>query len=139
MDKTEPIPAPSVIPGEWEQKVAATSVTWTAHVSHGSLVADAWVLDPRRPLNAPVTILAELTRGPRLTDISAVATVTHAGSEWTLPMFDDGEHGDIGLADGTYGAIFKPGRRLDRRHGGRLPRQGAHGVQGRRGPASSVG
>ncbi len=108
LDKTEPVPAPSTIPGEWEQKVAATAVVWTAHVQHGSLDIRAWVEEERQPVDAPVVIRARMAMGPRMTNVGATATVTHAGNTWELALHDDGEHSDDAPFDAIHAAVFNP-------------------------------
>ncbi|NIQ83796.1 MAG: hypothetical protein GTN83_02910, partial [Acidobacteria bacterium] len=94
IDKTEPMPPPSVIAGEWETKVPATRVSWFAHVDHPEIEAEAWAMPGRAPLTMPVTILARFDWGQPITRIDVTATVTHAGQRWTFPLFDDGLNGD---------------------------------------------
>jgi hypothetical protein len=109
IDKTEPQPSPTTIPGEWAFKVPRTRVSWVAHVVRPGLEALAYVRDRRLPPDAPVTIRAEMHFGARLTGLhSAEAVVTHAGYSWTTPLYDDGAHGDGIAGDGEYAGIFNP-------------------------------
>jgi hypothetical protein len=105
---TEPVPPPSSIPSEWGYKVPRTRVSWVADVANPALSASAWVQDSRVALDHPVKVRAEMTYGSVLTRISATATVTHLGSTWTIPMFDDGTNGDDVARDGVYGCLFNP-------------------------------
>ncbi len=108
IDKSQPVPAPSTLPGEWENKVQNTRVSWVGHVVHPALEGLAYIREPRAPIDSAVVINAELFYGATLTEIDVTATVTHAGQIWTIPMFDDGKHGDHTAFDGEYGGIFNP-------------------------------
>jgi hypothetical protein len=108
IDKTEPMPPPSVIAGEWETKVADTRVSWVAHVDHPGIEGETWALPRRAPLDMPVTILAQFDWGYPMTRLDVSATVSHAGQSWTIPLADDGLNGDQAAADGLYGGRFNP-------------------------------
>jgi hypothetical protein len=109
IDKAEPQPSPTTIPGEWAYKVPRTRVSWVAHVVHSGVEALAYVRERRLPPTAPVTINAEMRYGALLTNLAvAEAVVTHAGHSWTVPLFDDGAHDDGATSDGEYGGIFNP-------------------------------
>lgn len=107
IDKSEPNPPP-FFPGEWDMRVPETRVSWVAHVAAPRIEADAWVLEPRQPLDAPVRIRAALSDGARLSRLSVEARVTHAGETWSVRMSDDGLHHDGDALDGIYGGIFNP-------------------------------
>lgn len=109
IDKSEPVPAPSIIPGEWENKVPKTRVSWTGWVEHPGLEALAWVRDRFMPLDEPVVIRARMYQNATLTDIDVRATVTHAGQSWNVTLHDDGTHGDDVAGDGEYGGTFNEG------------------------------
>lgn len=107
IDKTEPI-IPGLIPGEWEARVPETRVSWVAFVDNPDLEGAAWTSPRRAPVDYPVVILGQMTFRTLATNISVEATVSHAGNLWTVPMFDDGAHGDGARRDGVYGGYFNP-------------------------------
>ena len=92
-----------------EQASRYTRVAWVAFVDNASLDAEAWV--SRRDAvrsNQPINIRARMVFRSLATNIAVEATVSHAGSTWTIPMFDDGLHGDEQRRDGIYGGWFNP-------------------------------
>ncbi len=108
IDKTEPVPSPSPIPSEWKKKIPKTGVSWIAEIVNPFLHGFAYVTEPRLPVDAPVTIRGEMFRGGRLAPVTMTAQVTHRGLSWSVPMFDDGAHDDLGSGDGVYGGVFNP-------------------------------
>ncbi len=108
IDKSEPQPSPTTIPGEWAYKIPRTRVSWVAHVAHPTIEVAAYVRERRAPVGSSVVLNARMHYGAALTNVSAEAVVTHAGHTWTVPMLDDGAHGDGIAADGEYGGIFNP-------------------------------
>jgi hypothetical protein len=108
IDTATPNPPPSTDPFEWPNKVPKTRVSWVAHVAHPGVAASAWVKERRVPVDHAVPIRAEMTFGRRVTGITASAVVTHRGSAWTVPMYDDGTNGDDVARDGIYVGVFNP-------------------------------
>jgi len=113
-------------PGEWTMTIDGTTATlygidvevgWFATMDAPSLNAEAWVLEPTGVVGQYTTILASVSRDHEpLTGLIADAEVYIEGIRLPLPLYDDGQHGDLALGDGVYGARFMPGE------------EGAHGV-----------
>ncbi|UCF66827.1 MAG: hypothetical protein JSV80_13730 [Acidobacteriota bacterium] len=84
----------------------ALQVAWLASVDNPSLLGAAWPVPRRARVDTPVRIYARMHFGADLTEIQAKARVYHAGQEWLVTLYDDGQHGDAGVRDGLYAGVF---------------------------------
>ena len=95
-----PLPAPS--------SALASVRPLGAILETGGPVLSVWTAQSEYDLGSPITVLAAVTsaEGGTITGLSPSATFQAGSAYHELPMYDDGAHGDEGVGDGIYGAVF---------------------------------
>lgn len=95
--------------GLWRVRIEADSEVdaddgWAIVAGERALGARAWLSTASRVRGAPVAILACSADERSMQALSAQCTLHSEGAARSVPMFDDGEHGDDARDDGVYGA-----------------------------------